>query len=117
MSAPEAGRSGEDTAACWLEHRGYTILTRNFRVREGEIDIVALQGNTVVFVEVKWRRNTRFAAPGESVSLHKQARLRQAAALWMAANGEQNARFDVIEIVQGLSEIAPRIHHIVDAFI
>jgi len=117
MSALTAGRAGEDLAARYLEKKGYTILTRNYRVREGEIDIVAARKDMVAFVEVKWRRSDRFAAPGASVNEKKRARLRRAAALWMAEHGEANARFDVIEIVEGLSEPAPRIHHIEEAFV
>ena len=116
MSTLEAGRAGEDAAVRYLENRGYEILVRNYRVREGEIDIVAAQADEVAFVEVKWRRSDCFAAPGASVDARKQVRLRNAAAYWMAEYGECNARFDVIEIVQGLSEPVPRINHIKNAF-
>ena len=112
----KAGRAGEDLAASYLEKKGYAILTRNWRVREGEIDIIADNGDVVAFVEVKWRRNTRFATPGESVTWKKRARLRRAASLWMAEYGERNARFDVVEIVDDKEGHTPRIRHIVGAF-
>ena len=117
MNAPEQGRAGEDIAAQWLENRGYKILDRNYRVREGEIDIVAFQERTVVFVEVKWRRSTRFATPGESVGARKRARLRHAALMWMVEHGEWSARFDVIEMVANVNGLSPHIHHIVGAFV
>jgi len=116
MNTQTSGRAGEDIAARHLEAKGYTILTRNYRVREGELDVVAAKDDAVVFAEVKWRRNDRFAAPGESVGARKQARLRRAAALWMAEYGERDARFDVIEIVEGIDGHGPRINHIEDAF-
>ena len=112
-----SGRAGEDIAARYLIAKGYVILTRNYRVREGEIDIVAEREGAVVFTEVKWRRSDRFAAPGASVGARKQARLRRAAAFWMAEHGECDARFDVIEIIEGISSHAPRINHIVNAFV
>ena len=111
------GRAGEDLAASWLEGRGYTILSRNWRVREGELDIVAERGDTVAFVEVKWRRDARFSAPGEAVNAKKRSRLRKTAALWMAEYGEKNARFDVIEMVAGPAGSDPRINHIIGAFV
>jgi len=119
------GRAGEDMAARLLESKGYSIIGRNWRVREGEIDIIAARGDIVAFVEVKWRRNDRFAAPGESVTAKKRARLRRAAAMWMAEHGEKNARFDVVEIVAGDDGgdgdgkgkgRDPAIRHIVGAF-
>ena len=117
MNTQMSGRVGEDLAVQYLEGKGYTILDRNYRVREGELDIVAARGDAVAFVEVKRRRSDRFAAPCESVDARKQARLRRAAALWMAEHGEVNAQFDVIEIIMDEKEIAPRINHIEEAFI
>ena len=116
MDKIATGRMGEDLAVRHLEGKGYTIVTRNWRVREGEIDIIASQGDTVAFVEVKWRRNASFASPGESVTAKKRASLRRAASMWMAENGEKNARFDVIEMVAGQGGAPPSIRHIVGAF-
>jgi len=73
--AGELGRRGEELAAELLRARGYTIVERNFRCRAGEIDLVALDGPTVVFVEVRSRRGERVGTPLESVDPRKQARL------------------------------------------
>ena len=70
------GTSGEDAVARWYEREGYEILDRNWRVREGEIDLVVRRGTTVVFCEVKTRRGTGFGFPAEAVTVAKQRRLR-----------------------------------------
>lgn len=118
MTAQEAGRRGERIAGEHLLARGYRIHTRNYRVREGEIDIVAEKNGVIVFVEVKCRKSARFSRPGDAVTAAKQAKLRAAAALWLSEHtGEEKpARFDVVEIVTGLLDKAPRIHHIENAF-
>lgn len=118
MNVRESGRRGEDYARHYLVNKGYRVLDLNFRVREGELDIVAEQEETIVFVEVKWRRNAAFARPGESVTAGKQHRLRATASAWLSQHGgdDRPARFDVIEIVAGISDNMPRIHHIENAF-
>ena len=80
------GRFGEDTAAAHLERAGLSLVARNWRCREGEIDIVALDGELLVFCEVKTRSGLGFGSPAESVSLTKQRRLRVLAARWLGAN-------------------------------
>jgi putative endonuclease len=98
--------------------KGYSIRERNFRVRAGELDLVAESQGIVVFVEVKCRKSDVFSSPGEAVTLQKQRKLRTAASLWLARHGgdQKPARFDVVEVIFGLSDKAPRIHHIVNAF-
>jgi putative endonuclease len=94
------GRNGEDAAAAWYEAAGYLILDRNWRVREGEIDIVAKRGATVVFCEVKTRRSDAFGTPAEAVTPRKQGRLRSLAGQWLAAHRERAdvLRFDVAAV-------------------
>jgi putative endonuclease len=87
------GRNGEDAAAAWYEAAGYTLLDRNWRTREGEIDIVAKRATTLVFCEVKTRRSDAFGTPAEAVTPRKQARLRSLAGQWL---GVHQARADVI---------------------
>jgi putative endonuclease len=91
------GRTGEDAAAAFLSRKGYTILDMNFRLAFGEIDIVALDGDAVVFVEVKTRRG---AGALEAVDARKQRRLVRLAAAYLAFNGlvERPARFDVVAV-------------------
>ena len=98
------GASGEAAAAAWYEARGYEILDRNWRVREGEIDLVVRNRTVIVFCEVKTRSSDRFGIPAESVTASKQRRLRALAAKWLAAHpasrGESRGevRFDVASV-------------------
>ena len=95
------GRSGEDLAAAMYARQGYCILERNYRVAEGEIDLVAARGPTIVFCEVKTRATDRWGLPAEAVAWRKQARLRKLAARWMRDRrvGGSEIRFDVVSIV------------------
>lgn len=123
------GRAGEDFAARHLETAGYRILDRNWRTREGEVDLVALdmQGNRpeIVFCEVKTRTSVAHGAPAEAVTRVKQQRLRKTAAAWMREHRDMavgapgtarpdRARFDVIEVV--VTAGVARARHIRDAF-
>ena len=97
------GRRGERIAERHLKRRGYRILERNFRAAGAEIDLVALDGNTLVFVEVKTRRTTRTGVPAEAVDPNKQSHLRRAAELYAMGHREQDRamRFDVVAIDAG----------------
>ncbi len=97
------GNLAEDAAARYLASLGYEILDRNYAVRGGEIDIIAREGDFVVFVEVKARENARYAAPREAVTPAKRRRICGAALLWLQERGmaEANVRFDVVESVGG----------------
>jgi putative endonuclease len=97
------GALGEDAAAAWYTARGFEIVDRNWRVREGEIDLVARQGRTIVFCEVKTRSSDRFGAPVEAVTLTKQRRLRTLAARWLAEHPGRRSevRFDVASVMPG----------------
>lgn len=111
-------RLGEDLAARWLEELGYTILERNRRFRNGEIDVVARDGHRIVFVEVKTRSGPRFL-PCESVDGRKQRKLHALALQWMADSHclDLPCRFDVIAVY--LRRDPPydaRIEHIERAF-
>ena len=96
----QVGSVGEAAAAAWYEARGYEIVDRNWRVREGEIDLVARYRDTIVFCEVKTRSNDRFGIPVESVTASKQRRLRTLAARWLAAHpaSRGEVRFDVASV-------------------
>jgi putative endonuclease len=96
------GQRGEDLVAAWYERAGYRILDRNWRCREGELDLVVSRGRTVVFCEVKTRRSTRFGPPDEAVTATKQRRLRTLALQWLAAQssrGGDDLRFDVASVL------------------
>lgn len=95
------GDAGESFAAAWYEAAGYTVLDRNWRCREGELDLVVAAPGVVVFCEVKTRRGTAYGAPFEAVTWAKQRRIRGLAAQWLAAHPEAAAttvRFDVASV-------------------
>jgi len=94
------GRAGEDAAARHLEERGYVILERNHRGRAGEIDIVALDGAVLCFVEVKARSSRAYGSGLEAVVRRKRDRLRRAARAYLARWGRRppTCRFDVVEV-------------------
>ncbi|HYV85474.1 MAG TPA: YraN family protein [Patescibacteria group bacterium] len=115
--ATRLGRDGEAIAAGHLERKGWRILERGFRTRTGEIDLVAAEGDLLVFVEVKTRSGLGCGRPAEAVDARKRGRILRAAQLWLARHGRAEApcRFDVIEILAEAGAPA-RIHHIPDAF-
>ena len=100
----QLGRRGEEIAAAFLERKGYTILERNYRLRQGEIDLIACQDGTIAFVEVKTRRTLDYGVPAAAVTYPKQQKIRQAALAYL--QGQEHyykiLSFDVIEVlVQG----------------
>jgi putative endonuclease len=115
----EIGRRGEDAAARHLESRGLTLLERNYRCRGGEIDLVMLEGNTLVLVEVRLRASRRFGGAAASVGPRKQRRFTHAARHLMAtrpAYRKLKARFDVVALEAGAQPGETRIDWIRDAF-
>jgi putative endonuclease len=94
------GQAGEDAAAAWYTAAGYEILDRNWRVREGEIDLVASDARTVVFCEVKTRRSDAFGEAAEAVTVRKQQRVRMLAGRWLTAHNTSapTFRFDVAAV-------------------
>lgn len=110
----EKGKAGEDKASVYLKSLGYEIIERNFRSRFGEIDIIARNGNDIVFVEVKARRNNDYGMPQEAVGKRKQDKLRKLALLYLekASVKDPGCRFDVVSIITETGEI----EHIKDAF-
>lgn len=111
------GKLGEDLATVELWHQGYAILARRYRTRYGEIDIVAQDGDTIVFVEVKARRNDRFGTAAESVTPWKQRRIAAMALDYLAWSDrlESPCRFDVVAI-DGVGTDKVTIQHIKSAF-
>lgn len=95
------GADGEDVAARWYVDRGYRVLARNWRCREGELDLVLGRGSLVVICEVKTRSSERFGSPFEAVGPAKQRRLRRLGARWLSEScpGRVEVRFDVAGVV------------------
>jgi putative endonuclease len=94
------GAAGEAAAEGALRRRGYTIVERNFRCRLGEVDLIALDGRTVVFVEVKTRRRPAAGSPFDAVDARKQRQIVRAAECYLAARRLQDraVRFDVVAV-------------------
>jgi putative endonuclease len=97
------GRAGEDAVAIWYAAAGFVVLDRNWRVREGELDLIVAGPAVVVFCEVKSRSGDTFGQPFEAVTAAKQARLRRLAMLWLQSAGRSwpAVRFDVASVVRG----------------
>jgi putative endonuclease len=94
------GKTGEDRAAKFLAAQGYRILERNYRTRQGEIDLIALHQGTIAFIEVKTRTNDAFGAPELAVDFRKQQRLIRAALAYIKYKKlhQVPCRFDVVAI-------------------
>jgi len=118
LTPPTLGERGERAAAKYLRRLGYRIVTTRRRHRYGEIDIIAVDDQTVVFVEVKTRRSSENGRPAEAVDSTRQARLTRAALAFLKSHGllEYSSRFDVIEVIWPEEEQPPSINHICDAF-
>jgi putative endonuclease len=108
------GEYGEQLAARYLQDRGLEVLDRNWRCGQGEVDLVARDGDCLVFCEVKTRRTERFGAPVEAVTRRKAARLRRLAAAWLQEHEVRGGRvrIDVIGILRPAAGPA-RLRHVV----
>jgi putative endonuclease len=110
------GDRGERHAARHLRRQGFRILVRGYRTAHGEIDLVARDGDTLVFVEVKSRRQGQ---PAEAVTAEKQRRLTLAGLRFLAEHRllhDQRVRFDVVAVVWPDGRTAPAVEHFRDAF-
>jgi len=111
------GKAGEALAAEHLRQSGYTILARNYRSHSGEIDIIARQGQTLVFAEVKTRKSATFGSPAAAVTVKKQAQISRVAQDYLARENlfDRPARFDVIAVLAPDGK-KPHIEIITNAF-
>lgn len=114
----DIGNLGEIISANYLENNYYKILDKNFKCRNGEVDIIAIKNSTLTFVEVKSRFFTSFGNPCESVTYHKQSKIINCANYYIFKNNfyNYNIRFDIIEIVLDLNSTKHHLNHIKDAF-
>ena len=98
MNKRQKGRAGEDLAATFLEQKGYQIIARNYRFDRGEIDLIAMDGKELVFIEVKTRHTGAYGSPEESITPFKEAQLKKVAEgyLFQHQIEEQACRFDVV---------------------
>jgi len=115
------GIDSENLAEVFLKHTGYRIVVRNYRNAIGEIDIIAREGKTLVFVEVKARKNPRFGSAKTAITREKKARLTRTALWYLKETGQSDmsARFDVVtlegtgpnrkmDIIRNAFDIVPR---------
>lgn len=102
MEKRDLGMKGEDCAAHYLKYMGYEILERNFRCRYGEIDIVALDGDTLCFVEVKTRSRTDYGLPCQAVDRRKILHIKRCAYVYLRAHEGLkygDVRIDIVEVI------------------
>jgi putative endonuclease len=118
FTADPLGRRGERAAVKFLKRQRYTIVHRGYRILGGELDIVAVDGRTVVFVEVKTRASHDAGHPAEAVDARKQKQLSQLALAYLRRYQllEYPARFDVVAITWPAGQKKPTIQHIKNAF-
>lgn len=110
----KTGTKGEDMAAAFLQQKGYAIVTRNYRHKHAEIDLIVRTQNLLVFVEVKTRRSNSFGEPESFVDSKKAAKIFEGAEQFMVdTNWNGNIRFDIISVTLGNT---PEIMHFEDAF-
>lgn len=113
----QVGKTGEDAVSDYLQKNGYRIAQRNYRVRSGEIDIIAMKNGAVHFVEVKARSRSDYGTAAEAVDLYKQRKIIRAARMYMAAFGLMNTpvSFDVAQVAMFNGQ-AVKIEYIENAF-
>jgi putative endonuclease len=111
------GRRGEQAAERVLREAGLRILERRFRVRIGEIDLIAEKGELLVFVEVKTRRGTGYGLPAQAVTATKRRRMAKVAAVYLQRRGwfDRPCRFHVVQVFAGPDDVVA-VDHIEDAF-
>ena len=116
LSKTKKGTIGENLAVDYLKKKGYRIFQRNYRFEHGEIDIVAEDGNALVFVEVKARRSKQFGEPEDAVTPRKREKIRSTANGYLFENNidDKECRFDVVAI--DYKDNKTEIRHIEDAF-
>lgn len=102
MNKRKIGSYYEEQAAVYLQNKGYKVLERNYRCIQGEVDLICSQASCLVFVEVKYRGDSRMGSPLEAVDRRKQNRIRKAAVYYMYTHGlgeDCPCRFDVVGIL------------------
>lgn len=113
----EIGKMGEREAAKYLSKSNYKILQLNFRSKFGEIDIIAMHKDTIVFIEVKTRKNNLYGTPGQAVNKSKQRKIIKTALFYLKIKNiyHKNVRFDIVEVWQENNKVMD-IHIIPNAF-
>lgn len=118
FSTEPLGRRGEQAAARYLKRKGFRILAHGLDSRLGELDIVAVDGRTIVFVEVKTRRSDEAGHPAEAIDARKEQRMTQSALAYLKAQRllQYASRFDVVAVTWPENARRPTIEHYENAF-
>ena len=100
MYTQKVGKFGEDEAVKYLKQKGYKIIDRNFRCKRGEIDIIALDNDEIVFIEIKARISLKYGLPAEAVTKNKLKHIYRTAEYYLYTRNvlNENTRIDVIEV-------------------
>lgn len=114
----EVGNLGEALSKKYLKEKGYIILDENFSCSIGEIDLIAFDGNHLIFIEVKTRYSLKYGSPLESITLHKQRKIIKTAQYYICKNNLHKlfCRFDALEIIFTSKYNSPIINHLKNAF-
>jgi putative endonuclease len=115
MNRKQTGRHGEDIAAAYLLEQGCRIVTRNWVCATGELDIIAQDGDTLVFVEVRTRRGNRFGTAEESVTPAKQTRLIELAQTYLHHSPQPPPSWRIDVVAVQLGQGLPQINHLKNA--
>ena len=117
-SSVEVGRRGEQVAVRYLKSKGYRILERNYRWNRAEIDVIALDGEVLVFIEVKTRGGEEFGTPARAVDRRKQKQIARVAAHYLQERrlAGTDCRFDVLALLEKVESGKLEIEHIKNAF-
>lgn len=119
LTRQQKGKIGEEEACRWLKEKDYCILQRNWRCRSGEVDIIAVREDVLIFVEVRSRSsNSGFGTPQESVDQRKMQQVRSTAAVYLQMSGEhtRQIRFDVIAVMMNHVGEMMSVNHLENAF-
>jgi len=114
----DIGSYGEDLALCYLKRNNYSLISKNFRTSNGEIDLICRFKDIIVFIEVKSRYSYHFGTPGEAVTYYKQKQIINISKYFLFKYKllNYNCRFDVIEIYFNKNNELYTVKHIEDAF-
>lgn len=113
------GKIQEDIACAYLQEKGLKLLNRNFSCKQGEIDLIMQEGRSIVFVEVRYRKNNHYGTGAETISVLKQKKLILAAQIFLSYKRWHNTypcRFDVLSITKDTQRSGSSIQWIRDAF-
>ncbi|MBQ6820501.1 MAG: YraN family protein [Clostridium sp.] len=114
----DIGNFGEYLALSYLKNIGYKLLSKNFRTKYGEIDLIFIDNDVIVFIEVKSRYNYHFGLPREAITYSKEKQIINVSSYYLYKNEllNYNCRFDVIEVYFNTTNNTYKINHIIDAF-